>query len=186
MGDPDKLVVETMSINTYEQNRILSASPLELVRILYTGAGCAVRNARENLRRLGGYGLVNLAVEWTVDSRTTLFVRGDNVFDRNYELAADFATGGARALQTWSYKIESHFMDAFGRPNPSTVAANTPGNAAGTTICHAVCHFEAPSASAACVYDCGTLVNASSAIEKTIGMTANPSAIPATNALSRS
>ena len=27
---------------------------------------------------------------------------------------------GARALQTWSYKIESQFMDAFGRPNPST------------------------------------------------------------------
>ena len=39
-----------MSINTYEQNRILSAGPVELVRILYTGAGCAVRNARESLR----------------------------------------------------------------------------------------------------------------------------------------
>lgn len=25
-----------------------------------------------------------------------------------------------RAIQTWSYKIESHFMDAFSRPNPST------------------------------------------------------------------
>jgi hypothetical protein len=25
-----------------------------------------------------------------------------------------------RAVQTWSYKINSHFMDAFGRPNPST------------------------------------------------------------------
>jgi hypothetical protein len=23
-------------------------------------------------------------------------------------------------LQTWTYKIDSHFMDAFGRPNPST------------------------------------------------------------------
>ncbi|HMJ65237.1 MAG TPA: DUF1553 domain-containing protein, partial [Candidatus Binatia bacterium] len=27
---------------------------------------------------------------------------------------------GTRAVQTWSYKINSHFMDAFGRPNPST------------------------------------------------------------------
>jgi hypothetical protein len=27
-----------------------------------------------------------------------LFVRGDNVLDRHYELAADFATGGARAF----------------------------------------------------------------------------------------
>ena len=52
----------------------------------------------ENRRRLGGYGLVNVAVEWTLDSRTTLFVRGDNVLDRDYELAADFATGGARLV----------------------------------------------------------------------------------------
>lgn len=27
---------------------------------------------------------------------------------------------GARATQTWSYKIESHFLDAFGRPNASS------------------------------------------------------------------
>ncbi len=27
---------------------------------------------------------------------------------------------GTRAIQTWSYKVRSHFMDAFGRPNPST------------------------------------------------------------------
>jgi hypothetical protein len=27
---------------------------------------------------------------------------------------------GTRAVQTWSYKVRSHFMDAFGRPNPST------------------------------------------------------------------
>lgn len=27
---------------------------------------------------------------------------------------------GTRAIQTWSYKIDSQFMDAFGRPNPST------------------------------------------------------------------
>jgi vitamin B12 transporter len=52
----------------------------------------------ENRRRLGGYGLVNLAFEWTVDASTTLFVRGDNVLDHHYELAADFATGGARVF----------------------------------------------------------------------------------------
>ena len=39
-----------MSINIYEQNRILGASPVELVRILYAGAGRAVVNAREHLR----------------------------------------------------------------------------------------------------------------------------------------
>jgi flagellar protein FliS len=39
-----------MPINTYEENRILSASPLELVRILYTAGKRAVQNARQNLR----------------------------------------------------------------------------------------------------------------------------------------
>ena len=29
-------------------------------------------------------------------------------------------TPGTRAIQTWSYKVRSHFMDAFGRPNAST------------------------------------------------------------------
>ena len=27
---------------------------------------------------------------------------------------------GTRAVQTWSYKVKSQFLDAFGRPNPST------------------------------------------------------------------
>jgi len=59
----------------------------------------------ENLRRMGGYGLVNLAVEWAVDARTTVFVRGDNVFNRDYELAADFATGGARVFAGVRWRI---------------------------------------------------------------------------------
>ena len=52
----------------------------------------------ENLRRMGGYGLVNLTVEWTVNRSTSLFLRADNVLDHHYELAADFATGGARVF----------------------------------------------------------------------------------------
>ncbi|MEO9135381.1 MAG: TonB-dependent receptor [Casimicrobiaceae bacterium] len=52
----------------------------------------------ENQRRLGGYGVVNIAFEWTIASATTFFVRADNVFDHHYELAADFATGGARVF----------------------------------------------------------------------------------------
>jgi flagellar secretion chaperone FliS len=39
-----------MPINTYEENRILSASPIELVRILYSAASRAVRDARRRLR----------------------------------------------------------------------------------------------------------------------------------------
>jgi vitamin B12 transporter len=52
----------------------------------------------QNLRRLGGYGLVDLAIEWTMNASTTFFVRADNVLDHHYELAADFATGGARVF----------------------------------------------------------------------------------------
>jgi vitamin B12 transporter len=51
-----------------------------------------------NTRRMGGYALLNLVLEWPVDARTTLFLRGDNVLDRDYELAADFATGGAKVF----------------------------------------------------------------------------------------
>jgi vitamin B12 transporter len=52
----------------------------------------------ENARRLGGYAIVNVVIEWTATPQTVLFLRADNVFDRPYELAADFATGGARVF----------------------------------------------------------------------------------------
>jgi vitamin B12 transporter len=45
---------------------------------------------------LAGYGIVNLTAEWTVQRGITLFARADNVLDRDYELAAGYATGGAR------------------------------------------------------------------------------------------
>jgi vitamin B12 transporter len=48
-----------------------------------------------NTRRLAGYGILNLTVEWDVAKGWTLFVRGNNVFDQDYQLAADFSTGGA-------------------------------------------------------------------------------------------
>jgi len=48
-----------------------------------------------NLLKMGGYAIVNLTAEWTAAPGVTLFARADNVFDRNYELAAGYATGGA-------------------------------------------------------------------------------------------
>ena len=59
----------------------------------------------ENRRRLGGYGVVNVAVEWTVDASTTLFVRADNVLDHHYELAADCATGGVRVFGGMRWRL---------------------------------------------------------------------------------
>lgn len=50
----------------------------------------------ENTRRMGGYAIVNLIAEWPLSHGVTLFARADNLFDKNYELAADFSTGGAR------------------------------------------------------------------------------------------
>jgi vitamin B12 transporter len=52
----------------------------------------------ENTVRLAGYGLLNLTAEWTFMRGWSVLVRGDNVFDRDYRLAAGYATGGAMAF----------------------------------------------------------------------------------------
>jgi len=48
-----------------------------------------------NTVRMGGYGIVNLTAEWAVAKGWSLFARGNNVFDKDYQLAADYSTGGA-------------------------------------------------------------------------------------------
>ncbi len=48
-----------------------------------------------NTRRMAGYGILNLTAEWDVAKGWTAFARADNVFDRDYQVAADFSTGGA-------------------------------------------------------------------------------------------
>lgn len=50
----------------------------------------------ENQRRLAGYAIFNLTAEWKVGKGVTLFARGDNVTDRDYELASGYSTGGAQ------------------------------------------------------------------------------------------
>jgi len=59
----------------------------------------------ENLRRLGGYAIVNLALEWTPDARTTLFVRGENIFDHDYALAAGGEIGRARVFAGFRWSM---------------------------------------------------------------------------------
>ena len=58
-----------------------------------------------NQRRMGGYGTVNVSLEWALTRSTTILVRADNVFNRQYELAADFATGGAQVTAGVRWQI---------------------------------------------------------------------------------
>jgi len=44
--------------------------------------------------KMGGYAIVNLTLEWPLGDALTLFARGDNVFNKNYQLAAGYSTGG--------------------------------------------------------------------------------------------
>lgn len=48
-----------------------------------------------NTQRLGGYGLVNLIADYRLEKDWTVFARANNIFDKQYELARDFATAGA-------------------------------------------------------------------------------------------
>ncbi|MDR2173262.1 MAG: TonB-dependent receptor [Burkholderiales bacterium] len=55
-----------------------------------------------NTVRLGGHGVVNLVAEWSPPlanaGKLTWFARFNNVFNKDYQLAADFATGGAQLM----------------------------------------------------------------------------------------
>jgi vitamin B12 transporter len=51
-----------------------------------------------NTVRMGGYGIANVTVDWRFARGWAAYVRGNNVFDRDYRLAADFSTGGATVI----------------------------------------------------------------------------------------
>ena len=51
-----------------------------------------------NTRKMGGYGIVNLTLDWPFAPGWALSVRGNNVLDKDYQLAADYATGGANVF----------------------------------------------------------------------------------------
>jgi len=51
-----------------------------------------------NTRKMGGYALTNLTVEYGVAKSWTLFARVNNVFDKSYELAADYNTPRANVF----------------------------------------------------------------------------------------
>jgi vitamin B12 transporter len=72
------------------------AGPLQL-GLEYVASSLRYDDAA-NLVKLGGYGIVNLTLQWPFAKGWSLLLRGNNVFDKNYQLAADFSTGGAQAF----------------------------------------------------------------------------------------
>jgi vitamin B12 transporter len=69
---------------------------------LRIGAECLASSERfddaANTRRLGGYAVTNLTLDYALAKAWTLIVRANNVFDKRYELAADFATPRANVF----------------------------------------------------------------------------------------
>lgn len=77
--------------------------PLRLVAEL--SASSARFDDATNTRRMGGYALLNLLLEWPFAASWTAFARLDNALDKRYELAADYRTAGANAFAgvRWRY-----------------------------------------------------------------------------------
>jgi vitamin B12 transporter len=57
-----------------------------------------------NARRMDGYALVNLTAQYALAMRWTLFAVLGNVFNKNYELAADYNTMGANIFAGVRYR----------------------------------------------------------------------------------
>src|SRR2546423_1318781 len=87
--------------------------------------------------------------------------------------------GESESTAAFPDAIRTIIVSPIARPKPSTHAASKPGDDAGSTTRHAVCHVEAPIAIEPSRKVCGTEANASSAIVYTIGITARLSPMPA-------
>ena len=48
-----------------------------------------------NTKRLGGYDIINLFTDYRLEKNWSLFARANNIFNKRYELASDFSTGGS-------------------------------------------------------------------------------------------
>jgi vitamin B12 transporter len=59
-----------------------------------------------NTVKMGGYAIVNLTAEWPLGDGLTLFARGDNIFNKNYQLAADYSTGGQQLFVGLRWQLQ--------------------------------------------------------------------------------
>jgi vitamin B12 transporter len=92
----DDLTGKLLPRRARRHGAVMIGYPLGPVRV---GAEIVASSLRyddpANAVTMGGYAVVNLTAEWAIDRRFTLFARADNVLDKNYQLAAGYATGGA-------------------------------------------------------------------------------------------
>ena len=72
------------------------AGPVQL-GLEFIGSSLRYDDAADKVK-MGGYGIVNLTVEWPFAKGFSLLLRGGNVFNKIYQLAADYSTGGATAF----------------------------------------------------------------------------------------
>ena len=59
-----------------------------------------------NTVKMGGYAILNLTAEWPLGHGVALFARGDNVFNKNYQLAADYSTGGQQLFVGLRWQLQ--------------------------------------------------------------------------------
>ena len=57
-----------------------------------------------NTKRLGGYVLDKLNVEYRLEKDWSLFVHANNIFDKQYELQKDYATLGTNVFVSIRYQ----------------------------------------------------------------------------------
>ncbi len=74
--------------------RVLQQAGPVQVGVEYIASSLRYDDAADTVK-IGGYGIVNLTLEWPFAKGLSMLLRGDNVFDKNYQLAADYSTGGA-------------------------------------------------------------------------------------------
>jgi vitamin B12 transporter len=81
---------------------------LQTWRALRVGAELIASSARfddaANTRRMGAYATVNLTADYAFAYRWVVFARLDNIFDKHYELAADYNTPGASVFAGIRYR----------------------------------------------------------------------------------
>jgi len=100
LGSPeDDLTGKLLPRRARQHGAVTAGMPLGPVRLGVELVASSLRyDDPANLVKMGGYAIVNLTAEWALPHDVTLFVRADNVFDKNYELAAGYATGGAQVF----------------------------------------------------------------------------------------